>query len=503
MRREQIRKPKRDPELALEEHLRALGLPSIKAYQNWCAHRGFKTSLRKHRKQLAEELYFAKSDNQTIYYTDRQRETRKPFDYIAGICAGSIVESDIETLQLRHLHQTLSQPLSIEPVSRDEFMRLASHAHRVRGNFFEGVPAISRLGMIPSNTFLSGLTLLAAYSDSWIRPPEQWKPPSYNPRRQFASLVRHLFDRHGELPGFFDSVWFFERNVESARRRRWCISVGAGHNIRQCDLPLPYTRPMSQHFLKAPASLTIDQALRWGQVLGLGGDERLAATILGTRLELSFDNDSFWSTVIHWLVENPMLDRVHVGPIIDYLHEQKFVPIPHQNAAAGAGGEARHEMAAPAQPNLSMKGRTADSLLRQVQRWHRALSKHQLRVRQNWPASGIPSFHWVEGSRENGNRKVWTIRELLSNHSLHIEGRQLKHCVASYASSCARGTTSIWTLEVETAGGLEKLLTVEVRPRERLICQARGKLNRRATEKELHILHRWSTQTGLRPIVSL
>ncbi len=70
--------------------------------------------------------------------------------------------------------------------------------------------------------------------------------------------------------------------------------------------------------------------------------------------------------------------------------------------------------------------------------------------------------------------------------------------MASFASSCTRGTSSIWTLEVESAGGLEKLLTIEVRPAGRLICQARGKCNRLATEKELHILHRWATQNNLR-----
>jgi hypothetical protein len=326
MRREQIRKPKRDPELALEEHLQALGLPSLKAYQDWCSRNGFATALRKHRKQLAQERQFAKQATQPVCRTDRQRENRRPFEYITAFCAGAITESYIETPQLRHLHQLLSQPPAVEPFSHDRFLRLATHVHRVRGNFFVGVPAFNRLGTVPSNTFLSGLTLLAAYSDVWIRAPEQWKPPSYNPRRQFGSLVRHLFDRHGELPDFFDSVWFLDRNVEAERRRRWCIHVARGRNIRQCDLPISYTKTMTQHFLKAPASLTIDQALRWGQVRGLGGDERLAATILQTRLETSFENDSFRATVIQWLAENPMLDQAHVGPIIDYLHEQKFVP---------------------------------------------------------------------------------------------------------------------------------------------------------------------------------
>jgi hypothetical protein len=143
-----------------------------------------------------------------------------------------------------------------------------------------------------------------------------------------------------------------------------------------------------------------------------------------------------------------------------------------------------------------MKGRTPQSLLRKVNEWHRGLAKDNTHQVGQWASTGIEGFEFIEGSQTNGSLKLWTIRELLSSKSLVDEGRQLKHCVASYGASCRRGACSIWTMEVETYEGRSKALTLEVRS-PRTICQARGKANRLPTEKERGILRRWATQAGL------
>lgn len=117
---------------------------------------------------------------------------------------------------------------------------------------------------------------------------------------------------------------------------------------------------------------------------------------------------------------------------------------------------------------------------------------------RQWQPSGIESFEFVEGSLEGRKFKCWTIRELLSSKALVAEGHQLEHCVATYASSCARGHSSIWTVEVESFEGTTKALTVEVRNGMRVISQVRGKANRLPTEKEKNILCRWAATSGLK-----
>src|SRR5207248_8431036 len=119
----------------------------------------------------------------------------------------------------------------------------------------------------------------------------------------------------------------------------------------------------------APADFSIEAAFRWGQILGMGGDESLVRAVNSTRLGESFENEQFWATVIQFLVNNPMLDTACVGPIVDYIHHQKFVP----REIVGEDGSV--EIAEPAAPGYAMKGRSVTVLLRQVDAWHHQLAR--------------------------------------------------------------------------------------------------------------------------------
>ena len=71
-----------------------------------------------------------------------------------------------------------------------------------------------------------------------------------------------------------DSVWFLGNGRGAVQQHEWFLQVGRGQNIRTADLPLPYMKRMAHHFMQAPADFTVEAALRWGQIHGLGGDAR-------------------------------------------------------------------------------------------------------------------------------------------------------------------------------------------------------------------------------------
>ena len=125
----------------------------------------------------------------------------------------------------------------------------------------------------------------------------------------------------------------------------WYKHIGRGENIRTAtDLPIPLTRTMSHWFGKLPADLDVPSALRWAQVRGMGGDDRLARTILDGRIGIDFDRDDFWIAVIRWLIAHPELAPRLQGAIIDYLYDQKFVPsVP--NPLSRRAGQARQPIA--------------------------------------------------------------------------------------------------------------------------------------------------------------
>ena len=483
------------PDRDLLIHINGLGLSTVEEYRDWCARYGFSRKLKKHWKQRCRERYFSQQAVAQKRLERKKREKRNHADILHAVCTGDLTEDEVTQPHLKRLCEAVRTDKGSRherQVDRKALIRLLAHLHDRRARFFDGSPAVASLGQLEGNTFIEALAVVSAHSPSWLRPVEGWKPRSHNPARQFASLLRHLFVKYDDVPAFLDTVWFAGRSKQAAERRRWYLHVGRGQNISNCALPITLTKRMAHHFMHAPADVTIEQAIRWGQIHGLGGNERLARAIFGTRLAESFEHEDFWSTVIQWFIAHPMLDQAQIGPIIDYLHYQRFVP-EHVHIAPGQRVETT-----PRQPNLTMKGRTPETLLRRVHEWHRSLaSDNRVQVRQ-WQPSGIDGFEFLEGSQQNGNLKCWTIRELMSSKALVSEGRQLKHCVATYATSCARGFSSIWTMEVESFEGISKAVTIEVRNSSRLIAQVRGKANRLPRQKERQVITRWAEAVGLK-----
>ena len=336
--------------------------------------------------------------------------------------------------------------------------------------------------LLEDPTYIKGIEAVASHSDSWIRPIETWQVKRHNRDRQFSELLRHLFVAY-EVPSFMDRVWL----TENETHQNWYIHIGAGQNIRTAPgIPVALTKKMAHHFLRSPKQYSVEEAIRWGQVHALGGDKRLMDALRGTRMLGNFKNDKFWLNVLRFFIANPMLDVSHVHPIIDYIWNQKF----ENQRVFVARGVA--EEIDPPQPNFSMNGRTPNTLLRQVNAWHRQLGKATRGGHFQWPRSEIGEFHFRVGSEKKGNLRYWHIRELLSTDELIYEGRKMNHCVSSYARSCYSGKKSIWTVESEDENGRHKALTVEISRPENLIRQVRGKRNRLPTLAEKFLLERWA-----------
>ncbi len=476
-----------EPDPQLLAHIQSLGLATVDDYLAWCARHGFGRRAQKHWRLREGERAFARRATADARLARKKQEQRNPAKIVDRIFRGELREADVTELHWKAVCQACQSKRESRATLR-AFQSLLKHA-RTYSDLISSRPAIGHIGRQVGNTFVAGLLALARHWQSWIRPIHDWRPQSHNCRRQFSSLARHLL-AEWPLPAFMDSVWFLGSTAEATRRQAWFLHVGRGRNIRTADLPLPFTKRMAHHFLQAPADLTVDGALRWGQIQGLGGSERLARAIIATRIGNSFEHDDFWLTVLRFFVANAMLDLAHVGPIVDYIHNQRFVA---QDVFVAPGVIERR---GAAQPNFTIKGRTAASLLRQVDSWHRTLAQ-ATQSATDWPPSGIAGFEFVEGTERSGNRRIWTITELLSSKALVAEGREMKHCVASYARSCARRIYSIWTMEAKSFEGRSKVLTIAVQNQSRTIWHARGKCNALPAEKHLGILRRWAEQAEL------
>lgn len=358
--------------------------------------------------------------------------------------------------------------------------------NKTRSIYIRSLQSLSKSKLL-QDSHITGVMELIRDHKSWVRPLETWIPRTYNPDRQFRSLARHLFAEY-DVPPFMDQAWLSKDRL----LQRWFKHIGNGQNIRKApELPVPLTKMMGHHFLCAPDHYNAYNALRWGQARSLGADLHMADAIAQTQMSDSFMDNDFWQSVIAFFARNPMMDPVHVGPIVDYIWNQKYenvIAFVERGIATNLG---------PAQPNFSMKGRTVESLISQVERWHNRLGKQKAGVDLKWARSSIANFEFIEGTAEKRNMRIWRIFELLTSNELNEEGRQMRHCVGSYAQSCYQGRCSIWAMTLQNQGGSSKMLTIEVRLNPKSIRQVRGKMNRMPDAKEREVIQRWATREGL------
>jgi hypothetical protein len=512
----------------LRSHIRKLGLQTEAEYQRWCRARGIGDGLQKSKSQKRKEREVASRRQGEAILSLKRGHTRSPGSTIRRLYDRSLPKGRLGAAYLYKVRSHFAR-LEADPPSRRAFLDLLLRVER-HGKLFGPEPALPHLGELPGNTFVDGLAGFARHHASWVRPVDEWEPDSHNSRRQFGHLARHLLARYPQVPAFLDAAWFVDDDKALRQQQTWFLHLGAGGNIRTApDLPVQLTKAMAHEFLQAEGNFRVEQALRWSQVIGQGGNATLARAILGTRLGGSFEHEDFWSSVVIFFVRNPMLDPEQVLPIVDYIHSQKFV----HSEIVHPGGHV--EQGPPPQPNFAMKSRSVDKLLRQVEEWHDELagrvivdpagdgqgapssaSKRRNKL-VNWERSAIGGLDYEEVNFHTGERTHWAIRELCSNAELSSEGRTLHHCVLSYAKSCRNGGTTIWSLSARNGGSREPLLTIAANPHARAVTQVRGKYNAqpggggprrkrggpgrgytRMLDRARPVMERWMRQEGLR-----
>jgi len=334
--------------------------------------------------------------------------------------------------------------------------------------------------------YLEAFIRMAQYQWLWIRKPEDWKPSTKNRRKQFSLLLRHCLAKY-DVPAFLDYAWLKDGPNEK-NYREWFINLGSGENIRkQIGLPIKFTKKIAHNFLRAPSDLSVNGAIRWAQIMSMGGDRRIAMGVLATPLERSFVHDDFWVSVIRIFIDNPFLDTNQYGPIYDYLNNKKYV------------GRGRRWIdgvlvnLGPEQPGLSMKGRNPQALIDQVQRWHRDLSRTPFGQKDYaWESCGISGFEYKT------KKALYKVVELLSSRDLRDEGAAMHHCVASYARSCNNGSSAIYSMtRTDEENGTKRLLTVEMNVASKTMMQARKKFNEGPTGEDLKIIGLWLAKDNL------
>jgi hypothetical protein len=396
-------------------------------------------------------------------------QMRQQAQLFRQIHANRLPEARVETVLLRRVHQGFA---SLEAAGRDALLDLLLHLDECAPDLLSLSWGTDRYGPAPGNTLIDGVICLARCQNRWARPVTDWQPQHRHERQRFTELSRHLLARY-DVPPFFDTVWFAGADDDARRQQEWFTHVGAGLNIRTAaGLPLNLTRRMAHAVLQAPDAATITEALRYGQVIGCGGSQVLAAAINNSRLGRAFPEESFWATVVDYLARHEeKIDIDWVRSLIDYLHHQRFVPqdMVTTDGSLGSGP--------PAEPQLSMKSRSLRKLLRQVERWRRAWAIDEEPPEEPVsPNTRRLAYLYLETEDEHtGEPLIWTIQELRTGRSLANEGQAMGHCLSTKVIKLS--TTSIWSVQVRDGERTRRVMTVAIDVARRAVTEARGRFN--------------------------
>lgn len=475
---------------SLRSHLNSLGLKSEEEYRKWCRARGVSDGLHKSNTQKRKEQHLARTQHGESILHRKRSQTRNVRNTIRQLYDRSVPKGRLGADYLYRIRSLFHQ-LEPDPPSRRALLEILL-AVEGPGRLFGLEPALPFEPESPENTWLQGLSSLARHHSDFVRSPEDWIPTSKNSRRQFGHLTRHLLAQFPDVPDFLDAAWIGPVDEEHQRQQAWFLHLGNGGNLRTApDLPLHLTKGMAHECLQTPDLTPVLKGLRRAQIHGQGGWSGLVDAIGSTQLGRSFEQEDFWSTVVTFFIRHPMLDPVHVGPIIDYLHQQKFVGA----EVLQLGGELAHEP--PPQPNLTMKSRSIEKLLRQVEEWHEELARAEIgRAAQaaeverqagsrSKPRKRARFIEFEDGAigdyevieRTGKSETHWRIRRLRNNADLAADGRAMHHCVLSYAKSCRHGSTTIWSLSAKDDDGPRQPVLTIAMAGSRAITQVRGRCN--------------------------
>lgn len=331
---------------------------------------------------------------------------------------------------------------------------------------------------------------LSRFADAHVRTIASWSGCEASWRGAVNSLAQHLLSTY-RSPAFLGAAWYAVDDGYGEAKRRWFIAHATGASFRSLPLPVRLTRKMEHIFLSSDDHLGIEYAMRRAELLGLGAGRDLAEAVLATRPAINLDHGAFWRTVWPFLIANAhAIDNTQVGPIIDFVHAVR-----HERVAVDtADGIVMRD---PPQPQFSLKGRTARSVLRLMDEWHRDLGF--VTGGLSWQPSRLrPMVVEVPHEDPAAPPTWWELTELTNSAQLRAEGSALQHCVASYSHCCWRGASRIWSLRRRRHSSIRFVVTVEVDPVRRKIIQARGFRNRRPSGRALQVVQMWAARENLR-----
>lgn len=336
---------------------------------------------------------------------------------------------------------------------RETFKRLLIHLYNQRC-----------FGVLRDYNCVTVLHNMSAFGNKMIRPIEEWSNTHFDVNEQLNALLRHCFT-------VYDTPQFLEASFRNGQNTHmlWYIQLGKGKSVKDlAQMPIQLTSKMAHAFTKAPAFLTVNEALRYAQAIGFGASTKVAKQIAMSRLSIIRDGqEEFWATVVQFFSKANDVNIAELDGIVDY------ITFKYREDAS-----------------FSMKNRTYNALLNQSQEWHRLVYQQERGHRYSWESSGIKPLFLKE--IVDNKTIIYKTEELLNSDALFDEGNAMQHCVSEYDEDCEEGRCTIFSLRQEVEGQLTKrLATLEIELPSYELVQAKARCNQEPDSKSRELINQW------------
>jgi len=328
------------------------------------------------------------------------------------------------------------------------------------------------------------------YKKYWKRDLTSWKPKTYNREKAEVELIQHLFEKYS-VPTFLYNFWLenddidqkfqnqnrysYIRKIDNDLYRKLLIELGEGISLRKIQTPifidkLEITKKFAYYFNQVPKNyISIDQASLFCVLKICHVPDNLIPFIVESdKIQNLLQNYNFWKEIWAYFANNPMINPVQLGPIIDYVYNLKFIE----------------------RVDYKINHRNPLNLLIAIDEWHQKLAERDIQ-KVYWKGFDIKNY---EPLKENPNSlETFTITQIKSSINLKLEGKELRHCVFSYLNSCVKEQTSIWSYKEFGV----RTLTIALAPNGN-ITQVRGKCNRVMNLSERKNILKWVSKNNLK-----
>lgn len=346
---------------------------------------------------------------------------------------------------------------------------------------------------------VSALIRVGAYSNRWIRSPDEWEPSGDD---LWVDLLDHLFVQW-EVPVFFRSAWLTKGALRH-RERDWFCELATGRNWRMLEgIPASMSKRAVHVALQAPDHLKPREALRWGQLTAMGASGELIGEVLQSCVVNNLSNDEIWSRLFKKVVGERHFAPRDFGLIADVfegLHRRYQF-----NRARDLAGLPLRELLTHCRRSWrrllddaladGLKFRTRDirvaGLRKDLQHFTDAC----------WEAMEDVRDEDVVHRAGTGRETRWQVNQLTRHAQLVAEGLAMNHCVGGYRRRCLRRDSAIFSVgKVEVENGCRRVkrkVTVEVCRISRVIAQARRRWNDLPSDLEQEVISTWARRNGI------